>query len=86
MILFYSDGPRLLGDLDTLRRRPYNAIHYCCEKLVFYQLTLLFLVILELFEVPLEVGFVLEFEVGFDIEFELVELPELEPITKGFLV
>ena len=79
----YPGGPRSPGDPNTLRRRPCNAVHCCCEKPVFYQLTSSFPAIL--FEVPLEVGFVLEFEVGFILEFEVVELPELEPMTEGFV-
>ena len=85
LILFYSDDSRLSGDLDTLRRRSYNVIYYCYKKPVFYQLILLFLIILKLFEVSLEVEFVLKFEVEFDIEFELIELLELELVIE-FLI
>ena len=91
LILFYSSDSRLLDDLDTLRRRSYNAIYCYCEKLIFYQLILL-LVILKLFEVSLEVEFMLKFKVEFmlefeefDIEFELVELLELELVIEGFI-
>ena len=85
LTLFYSNGPRLLGDSDTPRRRPYKAVYYYYEKLVFYQLTSLFPVMLK-FEVSLEVEFVLEFEVEFDIEFVIVELLELESMSGGFLI
>ena len=79
---FYSSGPRLLVGLDTLRRRPYKVVYCFYEKLVFYQLTLLFLAILKLFKVSLEVGFVLKFKV----EFESIKLTKLELITRRFLI
>ena len=46
----------------------------------------MFLVILKLFKVSLEVEFILKFKVEFNIEFELVELLELELITREFLI
>ena len=86
LILFYSNDPRLLDDLDTLRRRSYNVIYCCYKKSIFYQLISLFLIILKLFEISLEVEFVLKFEVEFDIEFELVKLLELELVIEEFLI
>ena len=47
---------------------------------------LLFLIILKLFEISLEVEFMLKFEIEFIIEFELVELLELESIIEEFLL
>ena len=55
---------------------------------MFYQLILLFLVILKLFssaKVSLKVGFVLIFGVEFDIEFEL-EVIEIKPVIEEFLI
>ena len=86
LILFYFNDSRLLDDLDTLRRRSYNIVYCCYEKLIFYWLTLLFLVILKLFKVFLEVRFIFKFEIEFDIEFELVKLLELELIIEEFLI
>ena len=74
--LFYSNGSRLSGGLDTLRRRSYKVAHYYYKKPVFYQL--LFPAILELSKVPLEVEFELEI-----LELELI-IEEF--LIKGFLI